>query len=76
MTIPEIEELLEETRRLARASDKAQLNMALGVLEVARQLSILNEQLAGGAKVSKAAAGKKIAARNQEQETEFRCLTF
>jgi hypothetical protein len=50
MTIPEIEELLEETRRLARASDKAQLNMALGVLEVARQLSILNEQLAGGAR--------------------------
>jgi hypothetical protein len=61
MTIRELEDLIEETRKLSRASDKAQLNMALGVLEVARQLAILNEQLASrpAAPVKTAAAGKK-----------------
>jgi len=64
MTVNELEELMEETRRLARVSDKSQLNMALGVLEVARQLSILNERLAvdapkAPAKAMKSAAGKR-----------------
>ena len=64
MTIRELEELMEETRRLSRVSDKSQLNMALGVLEVARQLSILNERLAADAgktpaKSMKTAAGKR-----------------
>ena len=57
----EIEEMIEETKKLSRASDKAQLNMALGILEVARQLSILNEQLGSGDKTSKSpkVAGKR-----------------
>jgi hypothetical protein len=63
MTIRELEDMIEETRRLARASDKAQLNMALGVLEVARQLAILNEQRgsrpAAPTKVVKAAGKRK-----------------
>jgi hypothetical protein len=60
MTIREIEDLLEETRKLSRASDKAQLNMAMGVLEIARQLAMLNEQLGSRpAAPAKAAAGKK-----------------
>jgi hypothetical protein len=61
MTIREIEDLLEETRKLSRASDKAQLNMAMGVLEIARQLAMLNEQLGSrpASKPAKAAAGKK-----------------
>ncbi len=47
MTQREIEELLEDTRKTPRAGDKVTLAMALGVLEVARQLVILNENLAG-----------------------------
>ena len=57
MTLKEIEELLEDTRRTARSNDKVALAAALGTLEVARQLSILNTTLAGDAK--SAAAGKK-----------------
>jgi hypothetical protein len=61
MIVRELEDLIEETRKLSRASDKAQLNMALGVLEVARQLAILNEQLASrpAVPVKTAVAGKK-----------------
>ena len=54
MTQKEIDEMLEETRRLARASDKVALNTAIAALEIAKQLMILNETLAG-----KPAAGKK-----------------
>lgn len=57
MTLKEIEELLEDTRKTARSNDKVALSTALGVLEVARQLSILNTTLAGDAK--SAAVGKK-----------------
>ncbi len=59
MTLKEIEELIEDTRRTARSNDKVALSAALGTLEVARQLSILNETLAGAEKPRTAAAGKK-----------------
>lgn len=59
----EIEELLDETKRMARASDKVALNTAIGILEVARQLSILNETLGAAngqpRKAKAAGAGKK-----------------
>jgi hypothetical protein len=46
MTLQEIDQLLEDTRRTPRATDKVALASALGVLEVARQLTLLNEKLA------------------------------
>jgi hypothetical protein len=55
MTIEEIETLIEDTKRLPRAADKVAQATALGVLEVARQLSILNATLAkGSGKAAKA----------------------
>lgn len=48
MTIVEIEELLEDTRKLPRAADKVALSIAIGTLEIARQLAILNSQLESG----------------------------
>ncbi len=56
MTLEEIETLIEDTKRLPRAADKVALATALGVLEVARQLSLLNSTLAheGVAKAKKA----------------------
>jgi len=57
MTLDQIEELIEDTRKLPRAADKVALASALGTLEVARQLTILNKTLAG--KTKAAAAGKK-----------------
>jgi hypothetical protein len=48
MTLQEIDELIDDTRRLPRAADKVALHTALGVLEVARQLFLLNVALAGG----------------------------
>jgi hypothetical protein len=45
MTLEEIETLIEDTKRLPRAADKVALAAALGVLEVARQLTILNSSL-------------------------------
>ena len=47
MTTKEVEELLDETKRLARASDKVALNTAIAALEIARQLMLLNETLSG-----------------------------
>ncbi len=59
MTLEEIETLIEDTKRLPRAADKVALATALGVLEVARQLSLLNSTLAQeGAGKAKAKAGK------------------
>jgi len=61
MTLEEIECLIEDTRKLPRAADKVALSAALGTLEVARQLAILNERLAkqnGNAKAKSAKAGK------------------
>lgn len=59
MTLKEIEQLIDDTRKTARSNDKVALGTALGVLEVARQLAIMNETLAGEAKGKSAAAGKK-----------------
>ena len=56
MNLEEIETLIDDTKRLPRAADKVALATALGVLEVARQLTILNSTLAQG---NKAGAGKK-----------------
>ncbi len=56
MTVQEIDVLIDDTKRLPRAADKVALATALGVLEVARQLAILNGNLAneGAAKMKKA----------------------
>jgi hypothetical protein len=48
MTLQEIDELVQDTQHLARVQDKVQLNLTLGVLEIARQLIILNEQKKAG----------------------------
>jgi len=60
MTLEQIEELIDDTRKLPRAADKVALAAALGTLEVARQLTILNRTLAAGDKpqAKKKAAGK------------------
>ena len=46
MTVHEIEELIEDTKRLPRATDKVAVNAALATMEIARQLIFLNEKLA------------------------------
>ena len=58
MTLAELDEMLEDTRRMPRAQDKVQLNLAIGVIEIARQLSILNATLAAGEKPKTAGKGK------------------
>lgn len=60
MTLQEIETLIEDTKKLPRAADKVALASALGTLEVARQLAILNNTLAQQDKpqTKKKAAGK------------------
>jgi len=45
MTLDELEELIDDTKKLPRAADKVALATALGVLEVARQLTLLNDNL-------------------------------
>lgn len=55
MDLHEIETLIDDTKKLPRAADKVALAQALGTLEVARQLTILNQHLAEQKKV---AAGK------------------
>ena len=57
MTLHEIENLIEDTKKLPRAADKVQLATALGVLEVARQLTMLNATLVSQS-ADKAKAGK------------------
>jgi hypothetical protein len=59
MTLKEIDELIDDTRRTARSNDKVALAAALGTLEVARQLAILNANLASGESSKTAAAGRK-----------------
>jgi len=54
MTLEEIETLIEDTKRLARVADKVAQATALGVLEVARQLTIMNAAVAQQAKAGKA----------------------
>ena len=58
MTLEQLEELIDDTRKLPRAADKVALATALGTLEVARQLMILN-QSRGADQGKKTAAGKK-----------------
>lgn len=60
MTLKEIEELIDDTKKLPRAADKVALASALGTLEVARQLTILNHRLA---QEDKRQAKKKAAGR-------------
>jgi recombinational DNA repair protein RecR len=52
MTLEEIEVLIEDTKKLPRVADKVAQAMALGVLEVARQLTILNANLVGKTKMA------------------------
>jgi hypothetical protein len=62
MTIKEIDELMEDTRRLPRVSDKVALASALAALEIAKQLILLNENVTAGSGTVKGktvAAGKK-----------------
>jgi hypothetical protein len=62
MTLQEIEQLMEDTRRAARVDDRMQQTTALALLEIARQLAIQNQHGDGhnGAPKAKAkAAGKK-----------------
>ena len=56
MTQAQIEELIEDTRKLPHANDKVALATSLGVLEIARQLMILNANRGGKGKKK---AGKK-----------------
>ena len=42
MTLEEIDTLIEDTKRLPRVPDKVAQATALGVLEIARQLVIMN----------------------------------
>jgi hypothetical protein len=58
MTLDEIETLIDDTKRLARVADKVAQATALGVLEVARQLTIMNAAVAQQSKAGKAKAGK------------------
>ena len=62
MTIREIDELIDDTKRLPRATDKVAVNAALATMEIARQLIMLNENLAAmnsAPKAKSASAGKK-----------------
>ena len=62
MKIQEIDELIEDTKRLPRATDKVAVNAALATMEIARQLIMLNENLvamSGTPKVKSASAGKR-----------------
>ncbi len=56
MTLEELETLIDDTKKLPRAADKVALAQALATLEVARQLTILNQSRDNGK--SKKAAGK------------------
>lgn len=62
MTMQELDELLLDTRKLPRAQDKVAHHLAIAVIEIARQLVILNQHLAPGAREDKGAgvaAGKR-----------------
>ena len=62
MNIQEIDELIEDTKRLPRATDKVAVNAALATMEIARQLIMLNETLAassGAPKAKSTGGGKK-----------------
>ena len=50
MTLHELDTLMEDTRRAPRVEDRVAYNMALAVIEIARQLVIINEKLGGSAR--------------------------
>ena len=58
MTLSELDQLLDDTRRMPRAQDKVQMNLAIAAIEIARQLTILNATLAGQEKPKAAGKGK------------------
>jgi hypothetical protein len=58
MTITELDQLLEDTRRVPRVEDRVGYNMTLAVIEIARQLMILNEKIGTGQTVSATAKAK------------------
>ena len=45
MTLQQLDELMEDTRKLPRAQDKVALHMTIATIEIARQLVILNERM-------------------------------
>ena len=55
MTMDELDELMNDTRKLPRAGDRVAQATALAALEIARQLTLLNQNLA---QQNKAASGK------------------
>ena len=64
MTLQQIEQMMEDTRRSARVDDRMTQTTALALLEIARQLTMLNERQAAldsapKAKAKAKAAGKK-----------------
>jgi hypothetical protein len=58
MTLKELETLIEDTTKTPRATDKVALATSLGVLEIARQLMMLNEHL-GSDKPPAGTSGKR-----------------
>jgi len=60
MTLEELDALQEDTRKLPRVSDRAEQQVALALIEVARQLVILNATLAKAGN-----PGKKSAKRGK-----------
>ena len=46
MNLQELDELMQDTKKLPRAQDKVALHTAIANIEIARQLVILNENLA------------------------------
>ena len=45
MTLQELDTLLEDTRRLPRVENRAQWHATIALIEIARQLAILNDKL-------------------------------
>ena len=48
MTMQELDQLLEDTRRLPRVEDRVGHHTAIAIIEIARQLVLLNQKLGGG----------------------------
>lgn len=63
MTLQELDELMLDTRKLPRAQDKVALHTAIANIEIARQLVILNENLAKLGMLSLSSGNSKGAAR-------------
>jgi hypothetical protein len=62
MTLQEIEQMMEDTRRAARVDDRMQQTTALALLEIARQLTLQNQRATaqnGAPKAKAKATGKK-----------------